>query len=277
VRYVVTTVLLLTGVVGCSSQDEDAEVGDPQTLIDDALTNMVALESYRMDMAFSPEGQDIEFFAEYDNGKYYEYLGEPETSNFTELVLADGGLYVRFCEDDECEPWDRHEHTVGVPSLGGLTTTAPETMGLAAVQLGREWTVSTHSGSSATLKTDVDLAEVIQANQRSVLRDAGFSEEEIEAAIQEQFESDVSAEPAVEMRLDVVVDLDEKLIMKVTLTAPEGEDGETDEYFHTVYSRYNDVSVEVPEEYEDFDPCDIEIPTSGPDFIVETFAPCLDP
>lgn len=248
-------VLVATVFAGCSSGSDDGEpISDPDGLVDRSLANMQALESYRMEMAFSPEGVDIPILVDYDRDRYYELITDPsDDGGKTELIAADGYVYVRFCEEDpeRCEVWERSESTLPIPSLGGLTTTVPEILALVAVDLASNWHQASTGGSGTTLSGEVNFLLAVEESRRRALLAGGLSEEEVDSSIQDQRDGRDPTEYPL-LRVDVTIDRQEQFLSLVTLTVPADEEAGTDDdvYFYAKYSRLNDVTVEPPTEFE---------------------------
>lgn len=217
-----------------------------------ALGAMEGLTSYRMDMAFSPEGTDIPAQVDVDRGNYDERITDPSSGDVAELIVSDY-LYVRHCSDaDHCDEWARSappsaspgKSLVRVPSLGGYTTTEPETLAFAAVDLATGWHQS--GGSTATLVGQIDLPQTITENQIRNAIAAGYTRSEAQQLI-----ADPLAEPSPTSVPQSTIELefspaDYSYFRSVRIDVP-GDDANP--YFVVSFSRFNDVSVEAPADY----------------------------
>jgi hypothetical protein len=249
-RWAVATAAIIATVSGCSSSSSGPaitlDVSNPDAAVQRATDAMSHLNSYHMDMTFSPEGTDITVPAEFDRGNYYERISDPEKGESTELILA-GGFFTRQCSgQDHCEQWVRTDFDVpsatilptrsryAAPTLGGLTTVFPETLALTAVDLASGWQVK--EGSADTLVGQVDLSRTIDENRsrNGIPTDPG---------------PDVMSSSPVEVppsTIELHLSTEGPYFQSVRIGIPGDP---ADPYFVVEFSRYNDVSVQAPSEY----------------------------
>jgi len=135
-----TWLVMIFGIACSSGKEEDigpAVDFDSGDAFERSAAAMAALESYHMEFTFRPKGEPLTFVVDYaDPADYYErFLGTPEVSETFELILYDGNTYGRQCDayPDDCTQWQQSKEKLAVPGGFGLTTVAPETLGLTAL------------------------------------------------------------------------------------------------------------------------------------------------
>lgn len=255
-RWVAATAAVLGTLTACSGSGKvpsaTADLTDPNSAVHKALGTMEGLNSYRMIMAFSPEGTDIPAQVDFDRSNYDERITDPSSGEVAELIVSDY-LYVRHCSDaDHCDAWARSaplsaspgRSLVRVPSLGGFTTTEPETPAFAAVDLATGWHES--GASTATLAGQIDLGKTIAENQIRNAIAAGYTRSEAQQLI-----ADPLAEPSPtgvpQSTIELEFSPDDYPYFKSVRIGVPGDD--TNPYFVVSFSRFNDVSVEAPADY----------------------------
>jgi hypothetical protein len=264
-----------------TEQQNSPTDSDPVAFLERARSTMAGLDSYRQELSLSPEGPAISFQIDYSKpDSYYERLLEsPGDANF-ELIQKDGSLYVRHCRDipNDCEEWEQSEANeyANVPSLGGLTGVAPETLGITSLDLvtdiARVEEISLGGERVIQLNGAIDLNQLFFKN---LLRVTGAAGELLEACsesstviigtdgtreasgpttmcktlayadwLREQNDgADPPDTPPSTIRL--WISPDDALVRQIVITVP-GRD--KDAYLETKYSRFNDVTIEAPED-----------------------------
>jgi hypothetical protein len=140
------------------------------------------------------------------------------------------------------------------PSLGGLTVSVPETLAFTAIELGTGWAMATLGSGLQHFVGGVNLGLAVEENMRRAAFAAGFSEEEVEAAIEEQrVDTESTPENAAPSLIDVLVDPDDNRLIRVSFRIPT-DSPPGDVNFDVVFSDFNEVTVEVPTEFETASP-----------------------
>ena len=230
---------------------------------------MNALDSYSQELSLSPDGPPIVIIVDFvEPNTYYERFVEGLSEDaVVELIQADGSIYVRECSDhpDDCDDWESSEASANVPSLGGLTTVAPETLGLAALDMMTEPELM---GSEVVDGRDLvrvhgslNLARSIYENQLLAFHgDAGYGEScethvgigatpttvcrerTFEEAYKEDY-GEVDFDQAPDSLMQVLLDPQTKRVHSIRISVPLADD---DPYFETIYSNFNDVTIGAP-------------------------------
>jgi hypothetical protein len=263
--------------IGCSSEEENEEQapsGDASAILRNAQDAMRGLDSYRQELSLSPERKIITFVADYvAPASWYERLAEgPGIDSVVELVQADGSIYVRHCADypDECGQWESSDWIAAAPSLGGLTGTVPETLGLTSLGMVTDPEVlgseSANGRQLLRVRGSLNLARAIYDNQSLAFHGAEVSGETCETHIQtgatptsvcrklpkltfeeayEEEHGEVDFDQAPPSRIDILLDPEDFRVYRILISVPQAED---DPYLEVDYSDFNDVTVEVPED-----------------------------
>lgn len=242
---------LLLAVLACSSPRQ-ADVSSPtpdnvSPLIPRGLAAMDALDSYRMEITFSPEGEPITTIVDFARpGDYhYTFVLDDDADEVLELIEVGDLAYSRSCDShpDDCEEWEQGQRPP-LSSLGGLTTFVPETLGFVALELATGPTSMDSEVVSGEelfhLRASVNLPSAICENKRRAFAAAGI--EGIESELEEEC-SDTSLERVPSSRVDVWLFSDDLRIHRVRIGVPGFA---PDPYLETTYSRFNEVSVEPP-------------------------------
>lgn len=266
---------LLLLVAACSDSSEDSQgatsVGstDVQQLLEDARNSMKELDSYRQEMSLSPDGPPTVIIVDFvEPNAYYERFEEGlSEDSLVELIQADGSIYVRECSDhsDDCNDWESSEASAEVPSLGGLTTIAPETLGLTALEMMTEPEIvgsETLDGQDfVRIQGSLNLARAIYDNQLGAFQGADEYGEICETRVgtgatpttvcreqtfEEAYEEDhgdVDFDQAPASRMQVLLNSQTLRVHSIRISVPLGDD---DPYFESTYSNFNEVTIEVP-------------------------------
>lgn len=260
---------------GDSSQESEADLpvgsADAQQLLEDARDSMNALSSYRQELSLSPDGPPITISVDFvQPDAYYERFAQGSSEGgVVELIQADGLIYVRQCADYPrvCEDWESSEASAEVPSLGGLTTVAPETFGLTALDMMTEPEIleseSVDGQGLLRVRGSLNLARAIYENQRLAFQgDAGYGEScethiEMgatpatvcrERTFEEAYEEDygeVDFDQAPSSRIEVLLNRGDRYVHSIKVSVPLADD---DPYFESTYSNFNGVTIEVPDD-----------------------------
>lgn len=259
-----------------SSTGTERENVNTAEAITRSIEAMADLESYRMEFTFRPEGEELTFLADYsDPNDYYErFLGTLEIPTTFELVLHGDRAYGRQCENypEVCMPWQEEDERPPVPGAGGLTSVAPETLGLTTLSLiedGELLGMEDYNGSYAIhLRGSLILGKAILENKRSVyggIQDYWESCESVEVAggpaatetcrtlsfeeyAQEEYgERDFDLEPRSPVHLWLSADdfRLHRLVIGQPGTSPDLPTPAST-YFEVSYSHFNQVQVEPP-------------------------------
>jgi hypothetical protein len=248
---------VLFAVGSCSSgsgDDVPSELSDATAVIEQALHNMEALNSYEQEFAFWPNGYRVPFVVEYqDPADYHEYMLERDEARDTEeLILLGDQSFGRYCKKrpDDCEGWKVAEREFSdPPGAFHLTTTMPETWGLVAVETaesvkvmeleGGEDPLLRIAGQVNILRTTYVNHSRIYGSERIVDVDDGFTLEEYYEAYHGGTEfKDVPTE-----RIDIWLGADDLLVHRIIVEVS----GREHPYLETRYSRFNEVTIEAPE------------------------------
>jgi hypothetical protein len=273
--------LLLVGMtVACSSEDDEAS--PPPTSVDvdivaeQAVGAMEDLNSFHMEFAFSANNAGIRFLADYaDPGDWYERFPASESGEASEIVLVGDWAYVRGCENypDNCEAWQADERGEGytVPGGVGFTTTAPEILGLTALEHIVDVQVVDEGDGLVHVAGSAKLARVILENKRRAYGHVKEYQQHCESS--GVFDGDTAPaqtctyltfEESVEEEYRVQ-DLDQtpsspvhlwispedfrvhRLILAIPGAPIDAEPAEGERYFEVEYSRFNEVTITPPE------------------------------
>ncbi|MEO8457584.1 MAG: hypothetical protein ABI559_07225 [Chloroflexota bacterium] len=244
-RHVAAVAIVAASVSACStssSSSERIDTSDPNTAVRQARESMAGLGSYHMQLTFSPEDNSVTVPVDYDDGDYYEKITDPASGGVTELIMADS-LYTRTCDGATCEPWIRKDSPVttagsplgtknrySAPSLGGLTTTFPETLAFTAVEIATGWQAL--PGSPTILIGQVDLGQAVTENRTRAGNPPASGQP-----------SDSPLQPST---IELTLSDSGPYFERVRIDLPGNE---LDPYFVADFSKINDVSVEAPGEY----------------------------
>jgi hypothetical protein len=277
----------LTIVTACSDEEtgqrEDSgetapTSSDAARIIEESVTAMEALDSYRQHFTFRPEGRTATFLVDYADPKdWYERYPASESGEAFEIILLGDKGFGRSCEDypDTCEPWsgpDERGPGDKVPGAGGFTTTAPEILGLSALESVRDAAIlGSDDDSLIHIEGSVKLAKLILDNQLRAYGDVEEYEEHCESSgrlsdgsrptatctylsfeeylEKEHADTDFESEP--DSPLHVWIARADFRVHRLVIGLPGGQLGqepdENERYFEVSYSDFNEVTIEAPE------------------------------
>jgi len=242
--------LVMAGAfVACGISGDDptpTPIADPSLAISEAVQKMRGLDSYHMDIAFSPVGAPVASYVDYDKGDYFERIPADLASvtDGKEYIYAGEYLFTRECtRPDFCNDWLRSSERPLVPSLAGTVNSIPETLAVVAAETGTGWQIAPTAGE-VTFRGAVNINKATEENQRRALTAVGYSPAEVEERIRKLSEN---IAPAPDSVIDVTLS-PEGLINKLTIYVPTRP---TDPYFETTFSGFNQVEVTAPSEFID--------------------------
>lgn len=248
-RALLLTIIATVSLAACGGGgDDDATpmpeptpITDPTAAVKAAAFNTARAGSYHMDIAFSPVGEDIPYYVDYDAGDYFERLPATLSPGSEVVYPSDGYTYKRDCTaPDACGAWQRQPNRPVIPSFDGAVNSLPETLGIVAADVGTDWIVAA-DGGGVKLAGAVNLNRAIQENQRRAFAVSGYTQEQIEAAIQQLWGDQPEVGPSL---IEVTLTPDYKWITRVMISVPTQQ---TDPYFVVQYSEWGEVTVSAPE------------------------------
>lgn len=204
---------------------------------------MRSLESYEMEIAFSPFGSPVASLAVYDRGDYYESIPADLSAGGSEYVYAGDFEYKRDCTTPEaCTQWVRTSPRSVIPSLAGQVNSVPETLALTAIELASGWTLVPNA-TGVLLTGAVNINDATEENQRRAYTLAGNTPEQIEAVLQGFRENRPPVDPSL---IEVTLSSDYRWITHVTIYVPARI---TDPYVDFGYSSFDTAQVTAPEDF----------------------------
>jgi hypothetical protein len=244
--------LAITRAAGCGGGDDatptptlaPTPIANPTVAISNALRTMKSLDSYRMQITFSPIGAPVTSVAVYDKGDYFERIpADLSVSGGAEYVYAGQYQYKRDCTGrDTCGPWTRTSDRPIIPSLAGTVNSIPETLGLTAVELASSWSLVPNA-TGVLLSGGVSISAATQENQKRAFIASGKTPEEADTLVQQLNENVPSQGTSV---IEVTLSPDYQLIQNVTIYTPTNA---ADPYFDVAYTQFNEAGVGAPPDF----------------------------
>lgn len=246
--------LFLLLLAACSASEQNDVVlpkpSDIPGLIASSLETMDDLDSYSMEITFSPEGEPFTTVADFAEPGDYRYIVRlsDDPNEVGELIEVGDLSYSRLCHNhpDDCEEWEQSER-FPVPSLGGLTTFVPETLGFVTLELATDPTfIANEQFEGQTLfhlKASVNLSRAICDNQLRALLAAETQAVEAELASHEEECGQLNFEAVPPSAVDVWLFPTDFRIHHLRIGVPGDE---MDPYLEIDYSRFNEISIEPP-------------------------------
>lgn len=244
-------IALVGGIVACRGGDDapkptpvQTTISDPALAVSNALQAMKELDSYEMDITFSPVGAPVASLVIYDRGDYFERIpADLSAGGGSEYVYAGDYQYQRDCTGPEvCTQWARTSQRPLIPSLAGQVNSIPETLALTAVELGSGWSLVTNA-TNVLLTGAVNINAATEENQRRALTASGKTPEEVDLLIRQL---SGNQQPLGASVIEVTLSPDYQLIQEVTIYTPTNA---ADPYFDVAYSQFNAVRVGTPTEF----------------------------
>jgi hypothetical protein len=232
--------LLLAACGGGDGDGSPTPIGDPAEAVSQAADATAELDSFHMEITYSPIGAPIVYSVDYERGNYAEHIPLPETGGASDFVFHGDRTYRRDCTPDgACGNWlSEAGDRLTVPSLVGKVNSVPETLPPYIARMAKGLTLS----DPATMKFSgmIDLPAAVRENQYRAFLASGYSEQEAADFVRQL----AAQQPAQsESALDIWLTADARYIAKVTAYVP-GQP--TDPYFEATYSSYNAVTVKPP-------------------------------
>jgi len=244
-------ITLAGAIIACSGGDDgptptpvETTVSDPSLALSNALRTMKGLNSYVMDIAYSPVGSPEAFLVVYDNGDYFERIpADLSKGGGSEYVYSGDYQYQHYCTaPDVCNQWTRTSPRPLIPSLAGKVNSIPETLALTAAETGSDWTlVPNATGVVITGSVNINLATV--ENQRRALLASGKTAEEVDTLLKQLSEN---VQPLGTSVIEITLSPSYQVIQNVTIYTPTNA---ADPYFEVAFSQFNGVGVTAPADF----------------------------
>jgi hypothetical protein len=271
-------------LLACSSSERgeiSSNIGtfDAEDAFERSSQVMEGLDSYSLEFTFQPEGEPLTYLVNFAApADYYErFPAEPDSNEAWELVLHQGYSYGRQCErfPSDCAEWEQSDERLPVPGGLGFTTVAPETLALTALAYAEDpeviGTEKIDGKELVHIRGTLGLGKVILENKRRVYGDMEDFQESCQSTgnsadgTLEQVCRDVSFEEyaqeeygdvdfGLEPRspLHVWVSPDDQTVHRLVIEVPGADGDEPDPkltYYASRFSRFNEVTVDPPEDF----------------------------
>jgi hypothetical protein len=232
--------LLLSGCGSGNNAPTPTPVSDPAAAVRQAADATAELESFHLDLTFTPLGEPIVYSVDYEDGNYIERIPDRQAGGYSDYVFYGDSTYRIDCSaEGVCGAWQRQPGRLVVPNLAGSANTVPETL---APFIARMMTdVTRRDPASMTFEGMADVTAATIANLRQAFALAGNTPDQVEAAIEQQFGDRRTSEPSV---VEITLTPDAHYIQHLVVYTPTQPDNP---YIEFAYSYHNAVRIQPPQ------------------------------
>jgi hypothetical protein len=233
-------------IAACGGGDDDASptpINNPAEAVRQAARATAVTEVYQERIEFSPIGSPIVYLVHYNDGDWFERIPDDYTKPpAKEYIFVGEVSYGRDCTaPDVCGTWLKANERPNIPSLAGSLNSIPETLAPIAIDFfSGDWAIVPTAGE-AKFRGMTALTPAIRENQGRALLDRGYSEEEMQALVEEINKNQAELGPSV---IEVTLTPD-YLLSHVTIFTP----GQThNPYLDIQYTYDETVEIEEPDD-----------------------------